>query len=51
MAILGNLGFETFIEAIFNFPTYAETYRIAALDIWGKRRQKSGGLGARVSSS
>lgn len=39
MAILGNLGFETFIDAIFNFPTYAETYRIAALDIWGRRRK------------
>jgi NAD(P) transhydrogenase len=41
IAILGNLGFETFIDAIFNFPTYAETYRIAALDIWGKRRARS----------
>lgn len=27
---------ESFIDNIFNFPTYAETYRIAALDILGQ---------------
>lgn len=37
MAILGGLGFEIFIDATFNFPTYAEAYRIAAFDILGKR--------------
>jgi NAD(P) transhydrogenase len=36
MAILGGLGYQTFIDAIFNFPTYAEAYRIAALDMFGK---------------
>jgi NAD(P) transhydrogenase len=41
MAILGNLGFETFIDAIFNFPTYAEAYRIAAFDILGKRAKSA----------
>lgn len=51
MAILGGLGFETFIDAIFNFPTYAETYRIAALDIWGKRRPNSGGPSARAATA
>jgi NAD(P) transhydrogenase len=37
MAILGGMSFETFIDAIFNFPTYAESYRIAALDLLGQR--------------
>src|SRR6185369_2686508 len=32
MAILGGMTYHTFIDAIFNFPTYAEAYRIAALD-------------------
>jgi NAD(P) transhydrogenase len=41
MAILGNLGFETFIDAIFNFPTYAEAYRIAAFDILSKRAKSA----------
>jgi NAD(P) transhydrogenase len=40
MAILGGMTFETFIDAIFNFPTYAEAYRIAALDLLGKRAQQ-----------
>lgn len=39
MAILGAMTFHTFIDAIFNFPTYAEAYRIAALDIFGKQQQ------------
>lgn len=37
MAILGSADIDTFIEATFNFPTLAEGYRIAALDI-AKRR-------------
>jgi NAD(P) transhydrogenase len=41
MAILGGMTFETFIDAIFNFPTYAESYRIAALDLLGKRAQRA----------
>jgi len=32
--------YHTFIDAIFNFPTFAEAYRIAALDIYGKRAQR-----------
>jgi NAD(P) transhydrogenase len=39
MAILGKMTFHTFIDAIFNFPTYAESYRIAALDIFGKQQR------------
>jgi NAD(P) transhydrogenase len=41
MAILGGMTFHTFIDAIFNFPTYAESYRIAALDIFGKAQRAS----------
>lgn len=40
MAILGGMTYHTFIDAIFNFPTYAEAYRIAALDLFGKRAQR-----------
>ena len=41
MAILGGMTFHTFIDAIFNFPTYAEAYRIAALDVFGKVQQRA----------
>ena len=41
MAILGQMTFHTFIDAIFNFPTYAEAYRIAALDLFGKQAQRA----------
>lgn len=40
MAILGAMTYHTFIDAIFNFPTYAEAYRIAALDLFGKQAQR-----------
>ncbi|MCZ6664048.1 MAG: Si-specific NAD(P)(+) transhydrogenase, partial [Gammaproteobacteria bacterium] len=30
----GNLDF--FVDAVFNYPTLAETYKIAALDAWNK---------------
>jgi NAD(P) transhydrogenase len=32
----GNLDF--FVDAVFNYPTLAETYKIAALDAWNKLR-------------
>jgi NAD(P) transhydrogenase len=38
MALLAGNGVDTFIENIFNFPTLAEAYRVAALDILEKRR-------------
>jgi NAD(P) transhydrogenase len=37
MAILGSVDIDTFIEATFNFPTLAEGYRIAALDVARRR--------------
>jgi NAD(P) transhydrogenase len=33
MAIIAGLGFETFIDTVFNFPTFAEAYRVAAFDL------------------
>ncbi len=37
MAMLGGADVDTFVENIFNFPTLAEAYRVAALDVWEKR--------------
>jgi NAD(P) transhydrogenase len=31
---------DSFVENIFNFPTLAESYRIAALDIVGQRQKR-----------
>lgn len=36
MAILAGFAVDTFIEATFNFPTLAEGYRVAALDIFNR---------------
>lgn len=41
MALLSNVDVDIFVESIFNFPTLAEAYRVAALDIIGKRSNKS----------
>ena len=38
MALLAGLDVDTFIENIFNFPTLAEAYRVAALDVAGQRQ-------------
>jgi len=37
MAIIGEMSVDTFANATFNFPTMAEAYRIAALEILNKR--------------
>ncbi len=39
MAMMGGLGIDTFIETIFNFPTLAEAYRVAAFDVVKQREQ------------
>ncbi|TKB67822.1 MAG: Si-specific NAD(P)(+) transhydrogenase [Nitrospira sp.] len=36
LALQSSATVESFIDNVFNFPTYAETYRIAALDILGQ---------------
>jgi NAD(P) transhydrogenase len=38
MAIIGGLNFETFIDTVFNFPTFAEAYRVAAFDLLKQQR-------------
>ncbi|MEZ6018114.1 MAG: Si-specific NAD(P)(+) transhydrogenase [Planctomycetota bacterium] len=38
VAMLGGLPVEVFVERTFNFPTLAEAYRVAALDILALRR-------------
>jgi len=38
MAILGDQPVDTFVDDVFNFPTYAEAYRIAALEVLEARR-------------
>lgn len=41
MAIIGHMSVDTFANATFNFPTMAEAYRIAALEIIHARDWKS----------
>ena len=37
MAMMAGYTVDVFVDVIFNFPTLAEAYRVAALDIVGKR--------------
>ncbi|GJL55704.1 MAG: NAD(P)(+) transhydrogenase [Nitrospirales bacterium] len=39
MGLLHDVKIDSFVENIFNFPTLAEAYRVAALDITKQRRQ------------
>jgi NAD(P) transhydrogenase len=39
MGLLHNIDIDRFVENIFNFPTLAEAYRVAALDIAKQRRR------------
>ncbi|CEF42231.1 Si-specific NAD(P)(+) transhydrogenase [Acetobacter tropicalis] len=36
-------SFEYFIEATFNYPTFAEAYKIAALDVWNRMTPRQDG--------
>ena len=38
MALLSGTSVESFVENIFNFPTLAEAYRVAALDVLERSR-------------
>lgn len=40
MAMLSKQSVDAFIDNVFNFPTLAEAYRIAALDVMGQRKSK-----------
>lgn len=39
MALLSNAKVDLFVESVFNFPTLAEAYRVAALSVIGQRAQ------------
>lgn len=41
MALISEANIDIFVENIFNFPTLAEAYRVAALDVIGQRRGKT----------
>jgi len=41
MAILSAASVDIFVESIFNFPTLAEAYRVAALAVIGQRNNKN----------
>ena len=41
MAILGNLKINTFVENVMNFPTLAEAYRVAAIDVYHNLQSRS----------
>ena len=41
VAVISSWPIDAFVENIFNFPTMAEAYRVAALDVIGKRMKQS----------
>lgn len=41
MALLNDMSIDTFATTIFNFPTMAEGYRLAALEIIHRRKAES----------
>jgi len=41
MALQHAATIDSFVENIFNFPTLAESYRVAALDIVGQRQKRA----------
>lgn len=42
MALIGAFDVDAFVDTVFNFPTMAEAYRVAALDIVSQRRVRVG---------
>ncbi len=42
MAIIGQMPVDVFVQSTFNFPTMAEAYRLAALEIMHSREAQSG---------
>ncbi|MEM8709436.1 MAG: Si-specific NAD(P)(+) transhydrogenase [Planctomycetota bacterium] len=51
MAMLGGLGVSTFVERTFNFPTLAEAYRVASLDLLASRDELRDGTGSQRSAA
>jgi NAD(P) transhydrogenase len=48
MAMVNGDDVNVFVESIFNFPTMAEAYRVAALDILGQVQQRSATVTAKA---
>jgi NAD(P) transhydrogenase len=40
LALQQSATIESFIDNVFNFPTYAEAYRVAALDVAGQAAKR-----------
>ncbi len=49
MALVSGAEIDLFVENVFNFPTLAEGYRVAALDILGQRARRAAAAGRAVS--
>ncbi|HET9954765.1 MAG TPA: Si-specific NAD(P)(+) transhydrogenase [Polyangiaceae bacterium] len=41
VAMLGGVRYDAFIDTVFNFPSYAEAYRVATLDILSRERTRN----------
>lgn len=46
MAIRNGASVDVLVDSIFNFPTFAEAYRVAALDIFGQRHKRRASVAA-----
>ena len=51
MALASGASVDTFVDSIFNFPTLAEAYRVAALDVQRQALIGSSAFGASVPGS
>jgi NAD(P) transhydrogenase len=51
MAMLGHLHVDVFVENTMNFPSFAEAYRFAALDVIGRRARGGEDGAATIASS
>jgi len=40
MGLIHGATIDTYVENVFNFPTYAESYRVAALQAAGRRDRR-----------
>jgi NAD(P) transhydrogenase len=48
MGLVARLGVDAYVDTVFNFPTLAEAYRIAALDIVRQRPRAAASPQART---
>jgi NAD(P) transhydrogenase len=43
MALMAGMNVDDLVDHVFNFPTLAEAYRVAALDVVGQRERRARG--------